>query len=50
VHAPLAQRKHARLCAARLELGAARAAHLVGDLLQVNAAREVHLAAVVWAQ
>lgn len=46
MHAALAQRKHARLRAAALELGARRAAHHVGDLLQVDAAGQVHLPAL----
>eukprot|EP00955_Chlamydomonas_euryale_P009987 107350-Chlamydomonas_euryale.AAC.8 len=46
VHAPLAQRKHAGLCAAPLELGARCSRHHVGDLGQVDAACEVHLAGV----
>mmetsp|Transcript_13197 Transcript_13197/g.33484 ORF Transcript_13197/g.33484 Transcript_13197/m.33484 type:complete len:417 (-) Transcript_13197:74-1324(-) len=46
VHPPLPQRKHPRLRAHRLHLRAARAAHLLRDLCEVDPADEVHLARV----
>mmetsp|Transcript_38171 Transcript_38171/g.107902 ORF Transcript_38171/g.107902 Transcript_38171/m.107902 type:complete len:380 (+) Transcript_38171:280-1419(+) len=44
--AALAQRKHPRLGAHRLAFGPAGAEHLVGDLLEINPAHEVHLPGV----
>jgi hypothetical protein len=44
VHAPLTQCKHACLCAAGLELSPTGATHLVCNLLEVDATRQVHLA------
>jgi len=44
VDAPLPQRKHARLCTYCFALRTRRSLHGVGDLLQVDASHEIHLA------
>lgn len=46
MHSAFAKRVHARLGAYPLEFRAGTAVHLLGDLGQVDAAREVHAAAV----